>query len=121
MKKNSEPLTFSALNFTFASIGALVICDPAGLIRVLSTTDRLPLWLLFFVLFSLCTAVLPYALYTLGLSGVRPDVASILAFSEPLTAAVFGITVLRQPFDYTQGIGITLVIAAIVILNLRKE
>ena len=121
MKKNSEPLTFSALNFTFASLGALVICDPVGLVGVLATADRLPLWLIFFVLFSLCTAVLPYALYTLGLSGVRPDIASILAFSEPLTAAVFGITVLRQPFDYTQGIGIALVIAAIVILNLHKR
>ena len=121
MKKNNEPLTFSALNFTFASLGALVICDPVGLVDVLSTADRLPLWLILFVLFSLCTAVLPYALYTLGLSGVRPDVASILAFSEPLTAAVLGITVLRQPFDAAQGIGIALVIAAIVILNLRKE
>lgn len=121
MRKNSDPLTFSALNFTFASLGALVICDPVGLAGVLSTADCLPLWLIFFVLFSLCTAVLPYALYTVGLSGVRPDVASILAFSEPLTAAVLGIAVLRQPFDATQGIGIALVVAAIVILNLHKR
>ncbi|MGN1445736.1 MAG: DMT family transporter, partial [Eubacteriales bacterium] len=57
--------------------------------------------------------------YTVGLSGVRPDVASILAFSEPLTAAVLGIVVLKQPFDVYQGIGIGLVTAAIVLLNIQ--
>ncbi len=119
MKRNEEPLTFSALNFAFASIGALVICDPVGLVSVLSHAEGIPMLLLLFVIFSLCTSVLPYALYTHGLSGVRPDVASILAFSEPLTAAILGITVLHQPFDYTQGIGIALVVAAIVILNVQ--
>ena len=121
MRKNTERLTFSALNFTFAAIGAVAISDPVETVRVIGELPRLPLSLLFFVLFGLCTAALPYVFYTAGLSGVRPDVASILAFSEPLTAAVLGIAVLKQPFDFTQGIGIALVIAAIVMLNVSVK
>ena len=52
---------------------------------------------------------------------MRPDVASILAFSEPLVAALFGITILKQPFDIFQGVGIALVVLAIVILNIKKN
>ena len=118
MKDNSEPLSFSALSFAFAALGALVISDPVGIVSITAQTDSVWLLLLFFVAFSLCTSVLPYVFYTKGLMGVRPDVASILAFSEPLTAALFGITVLGQPFDVYQGIGIALVVSAIIILNI---
>jgi drug/metabolite transporter (DMT)-like permease len=119
MKRNTQPLTFTTLSFTFAAVGALVLTDLGGLVQVASQADSLPRLLLLAVGFSLCTAVLPYAFYTIGLSGVRPDVASILAFSEPLTAAVLGIVVLKQPFDGYQGIGICLVIVAILLLNIR--
>lgn len=118
MKKNTNRLTFAALNFLFATLGVIAISDPIDIVRKVAATDSLLKTLGFFVLFGICTAVFPFLLYTLGLSGVRPDVASILAFSEPLTAAVFGIVVLKQPFDKYQGIGIALVTAAIVILNI---
>ena len=99
-------------------MSALMLSNPAEIVRITARTDNIPLTVGFFLLFGLCTAALPYVFYTAGLSGVRPDVASILAFSEPLTAALFGITVLGQPFDVTQGIGIALVTAAIVMLNI---
>ena len=120
MKKNSEPLSFSALSFAFAAVGALVLASPVGIIERAAAIEQTGVvaLVLFFVLFSLCTSVIPYVLYTAGLVGVRPDVASILAFSEPLTAALFGIAVLRQPFDVWQGVGIALVVTAIVILNI---
>ena len=117
MQRNSQRLTFCALNFAFAGVGAVVISDPLDTVRIIGESNNLPLTLLFFIIFGLCTAALPYVFYTSGLSGVRPDVASILAFSEPLTAALFGITILKQPFDVTQGVGIALVILAIVMLN----
>ncbi len=119
MKKNSEPLAFSAICFLFAAIASLACCNPVEAVKTtLSQNHMLPL-LLFFVLFSLCTAVLPYVLYTSGLSGVSPSVASILAFSEPLTAAVFGVVILDQPIDAFGVVGIVLVTASIVFLNIK--
>lgn len=123
MKNNSETLSFSALSFAFAAIGAISLCDPADAIAKVTAYDKIPVLILFFVVFSLCTAVLPYIFYTEGLSGVTPSAASILAFSEPLTAALFGVFVLGQTMDIFGVIGIVLVTAAIVILNVgtRKK
>ena len=119
MKKNSDVLTFTALNFTFAAVGAFALANIPELLQISAEVNS-PLKLtLLFIVFALCAAVFPFVLYTKGLSGVRPDVASILAFVEPLTAALFGITVLKQPFDLYQGIGIILVVSAIVILNVN--
>ena len=121
MKKNSEPLTFSALSFIFAAIGALLICDTPTIIATVAAQSGIPLLLGSFVLFSLCSAVIPFALYTKGLVGVRPDVASILAFAEPLTAALMGILVLSQPFYVYQGVGMAFIVVAIIILNVHPK
>lgn len=114
-------LIFSALSFAFASVGACLTVNPVEIVRKAVAVGDLPLTVLFFICFGLCTAVLPYVFYTKGLERVRPDVASILAFSEPLTAAVFGIFVLGQSFDVFQGLGIILVVGAIIILNISKK
>ena len=121
MKRNKEPLTFSALSFAFASLGVLFLLNGREFSATLAEVGMsLPL-LAFFTLFSLCTAVLPYVFYTGGLAGVRPAVASILAFVEPLTAAALGIAVLKQPFTLLQGVGMGLVIAALLILQLTPK
>ena len=121
MRKNKEPLVFSALNFLFAAVVATVISSPADIVRKTAEQGSLLDSILFFLVFGLCTAVIPYALYTAGLVGVRPDTASILAFSEPLTACLFGTLVLKQEMDIFGGVGIILVCAAILILNLNFE
>ncbi len=121
MKEGGEPLTFSALSFAFAAVAALMISKPFEIVRIAAEYGDTLRLVGLFVLFSLCTAVLPFAFYTVGLVRVRPDVASILAFSEPLMAAVFGIVILKQPFDIWQAIGIILVTAAIVILNVAPR
>jgi drug/metabolite transporter (DMT)-like permease len=68
---------------------------------------------------AVCTAVIPFFLYSKGIEGVKPDTASILAFSEPLMACVFGTTVLGQDMDAFGVIGIVCVCAAIVVLNVN--
>ena len=119
MKRNSEPLAFSALSFAFAALGALILTDTTELINIASQTENIYILILYFIVFSTCTAVLPFIFYTKGLSGVKPDVASILAFIEPMTAAIFGILVLKQPFDVYQGIGIGLITVSIIFLNIK--
>ena len=119
MKKNKEPLTFSALNFLFASVVAIFISSPFDIVSKTVQRENPFVSILFFMLFAFCTAVAPFVLYTWGLSGVRPVTASILAFSEPLTGCIFGVVALQQDIDVYGIIGIVLVCLAIVILNIN--
>ena len=64
------------------------------------------------------TCFLPYLFYTYGLSKVEPGSASIMVAVEPCMATIVGIVVFGEMLTVTTGLGVLLVIAAIVILNL---
>ena len=119
MKENKDTLTFTALSFFFAAIGALVISKPWEIVKFTLEVENIPLTLIMYLLLAICTAVIPFFLYSKGIEGVKPDVASILAFSEPLMACVFGTAVLGQDMDVFGVIGIICVCAAIVVLNVN--
>ena len=121
MKKNDEPLAFSALNFLFASIVSVAISSPYQIIIKTVDHGSPVLSILFFLLFGFCTAAAPFVLYTWGLSGVKPVTASILAYTEPLTACILGFTVLKQTADRYSILGIILVCVAIFILNIQSK
>ncbi|MBR6558836.1 MAG: EamA family transporter [Clostridia bacterium] len=121
MKYSSDSLTYSALNFIFAATGALFLANPVKLVEQTVAAPNTAILIGLFIIFGVSNAVLPFLLYTSGLKTVRPDVASILAFSEPLTAAVLGIVALRQPYDGFQLLGIALVTIAIIALNLKRK
>ena len=119
MKENKDTLTFTALSFFFAAIGALIISKPWEIVKFTLEVENIPLTLIMYLLLAVCTAVIPFFLYSKGIEGVKPDVASILAFSEPLMACVFGTVVLGQDMDVFGVIGIICVCAAIVVLNVN--
>ena len=119
MKENKDTLTFTALSFFFAAIGALIISKPWEIVKFTLEVENIPLTLIMYLLLAICTAVIPFFLYSKGIEGVKPDVASILAFSEPLMACVFGTAVLGQDMDIFGVIGIVCVCAAIVVLNVN--
>lgn len=58
---------------------------------------------------SLCTAVCPYAFYTVALDHMEAGKASILCFCEPVAAMVFG-------FFFFRKIPTVLSIAALIIV-----
>lgn len=58
---------------------------------------------------SLCTAVYPYAFYTVALDHMEAGKASILCFCEPVAAMVFG-------FFFFRKIPTVLSIAALIIV-----
>ena len=119
MKENKDTLVFTTLSFTFAAIGAAVISKPWEIVSITRSLDNIPVMLAFYLMLAVFTAVIPFFLYSKGLEGIKPDTASILAFSEPLTACIFGALVLHQPMDGFGIAGIILVCVAIVILNLN--
>ena len=119
MKENKDTLSFTALSFLFAALGALVISKPWEIVKFTLEVENLPLTLIMYLLLAVCTAVIPFFLYSKGIEGIKPDIASILAFSEPLMACVFGTAVLGQKMDVFGVIGIVCVCAAIVVLNVN--
>ncbi|MBE6609569.1 MAG: hypothetical protein E7634_02750 [Ruminococcaceae bacterium] len=118
LKEKNSPMACTAFSFTFAALASTLIAPPADIINTVSKQPNLPLTILFFFFFSLITAVLPFGLYTYALVHIKPDVASLLATSEPITATIFGATVLAQKLDIFQIVGILLVIGAISSLNI---
>lgn len=123
LKNGATPLTCTAFSFTFAAIGAQFITSPISLVQKIVASPDLPSIIVILISFSLCTAVIPFILYTVGLANLKPDVAAIAASSEPVVASLVGIFILKQSTDIFQIIGILLVISAITVLNfnVKKE
>jgi len=65
--------------------------------------------------------LLPYVLYTTGLKNVPAGIASIMATLEPVVASIVGICFYSEDVTGLKILGIVLVIAAVVALNLQPE
>ena len=77
--------------------------------------------LLFCVLTGLVTAVIPFLAYTIGLRTVEASRAGILATIEPLVATLVGIVVFSEPLTLLSGLGIVLILVAVVLLNWKQH
>ncbi len=115
-----SPYTVTTYTFLFAAAGSWLVCQPADMISKLSAADHLTGLLLFCVLTGLVTAVIPFLAYTLGLRTVEASRAGILATVEPLVATLVGILVFSEPLTLLSGLGIVLILAAVILLN-RKQ
>ncbi len=116
-----SPYTVTAYTFLFAAGGSWLICGPGEMISRFSAAPD-PAFLLFFCgLTALVTAVIPFLAYTLGLRTVEASRAGILATVEPLVATLIGIAVFSEPLTLLSGIGIALILSAVVLLNRKAE
>ena len=70
---------------------------------------------------ALFVTVIPYLLYTAGLTTVNSSRASIMASVEPVMACIVSVAVFREKMSIFGAMGIVLVIAAIILLNLREH
>lgn len=113
-----SPLTVTAYTFLFASLGATPFAAIQGTgITVDITAGMVGL----LVLFGVVTALLPYVLYTKGLAGVETGKAAIVASVEPVVATVVGVLFFGELLSPTGILGIAMVVAAIVILNIPRK
>ena len=113
--------TSNTINFyscLLAALGAALIWNP-----VPAVTAMFAGWESFgFCIFaSLVTCYLPYLLYTYGLTGLETGRASILASVEPVVATLMGILVFREQLTPVSAMGVLLVLAAVVLLNLKER
>ena len=114
-----SPYTVTTYTFMFAAAGSWLICRPADMLAKFSTAADTGMLVLLCCLTALITAVIPFMSYTLGLRTVEASRAGILATIEPLVATVIGMLVFAEPMTFPAGAGIALILAAVVILNLK--
>ena len=113
-KYNTFTVTF--YTFLFASVGALPICELPKLTGLLHDGKN--------VLFSIGVAVfstlLPYLLYTFGLSRIGAGKASVIAILEPAVAATVGALYFKESMGVIGFIGIITVMAGLTYLEIGK-
>ena len=113
------PLTVTTYAFLFGAAGALFLCNPVSTVRVVCEAAHPTALVLLLIVTAFVTAVLPYLLYTVGLSHMRASTAAIMASIEPVVATAAGAAVFHEVLTLPALLGITLVLAAIVVLNAK--
>ena len=114
-----QPLTVTTYAFLFAAVGALLLCNPIQIVRVISQTRNPGALVLLIAVTALVTAVLPYLLYTVGLNHMRASAAAIMASIEPVVATAAGALAFGETLTLPAFAGIALVLGAIVVLNAK--
>ena len=115
-----SPYTVTTYTFLFAAVGSWFICRPANMVDNFSKANNLGFLILFCFITALITAVIPFLLYTLGLESVEASKAGIIATVEPMVATLIGIVVFSEPLTIMSGLGMLLILSAIIILNLKR-
>ena len=116
-----QPLTVTTYAFLFGAAGALLLCNPAQIARVICESGQPGRLVLLITVTAFVTAVLPYLLYTVGLSRMRASAAAIMASIEPVVATAAGALVFGEALTLSAFTGIALVLGAIVVLNAKAE
>ena len=114
-----QPLTVTTYAFLFGAAGALLLCNPAQIARVIREAGQPGRLVLLITVTAFVTAVLPYLLYTVGLSRMRASAAAIMASIEPVVATTAGALVFGEALTVPAFAGIALVLGAIVVLNAK--
>lgn len=118
LRRGYNSLTITFYTFLFALAGSLPFVNP-GKTFTAAAAEPYMLWVLF--LMAAVNTVLPYILYTVGLSGVDPSAAPIIATVEPVVATLIGVLVYNETLTAAGVFGIILVLASVVILNLKPK
>ncbi len=106
-------LTITFYTFVFASIGVLPLCDLPKLTVLLSNGANI-LWS---VGVAVTCTILPYLLYTFGLSKTGAGKAAVIAILEPAVASVVGVLCFGENMGALGLIGIAAVMVGLVYLE----
>lgn len=112
LERGYHSLTISFYTFVFASIGVLSLADVQKIYG--ACVEDIGMFG-FYLVFALVSTVIPYILYTLGLTALENSKASIIASVEPVAATVLGIVLFHEKMTVNIVTGIVLVLGAIVI------
>lgn len=118
LQKGYHPLTVTTYVFLFAGVGGAFFADvPQILALAGSGWEHCG----FLLLTALITTILPFLLYTTGLSFLENSVAAVLVSIEPAVATVVGVVCFQELPDGMGWLGVALVLTALVLLNLPEK
>ncbi len=114
-QRGYKPLTVTFYTFLFSVVALAFLCEPWEIPSMI-TTPSLVGWIM---ALGIVTCLIPYLLYTKGLEGIENGTASILATIEMVVATLVSALFFQEPFGPANLIGIVLVFAGIVVMNVR--
>lgn len=120
MEKGYHALTMTFYSMLILAIVLLPFADwkLVGEYVMVSPANNI----IFILMHSLCTAVLPYLLYNLALSNVDASLALILvAGAEPSAAMIFGIIFFAEMPSVVSILGLVVTIVALTILVIKPN
>lgn len=115
LQRGYRPMTITFYTFLLSAVGGVFFTD-FELIATSSATNGLGLWLPLVAYVAVGT-VGAYLLYTAGLKHIDNSKAAVMAAVEPACATLLQIVVVGVLPDIVTLVGILLVLAAIVLLN----
>lgn len=119
LKRGYGNKTITLYTFLFAAIGGAFLTDFK---QVYIAVENSGIIILILVLFhTLITTIAPNLLYTESLKHMEPGTASIMASSQVVMAAIFGLIIFTEIPTLYGMIGMASVIGALVILNIKME
>lgn len=112
--KKYRPFTVIFYTFAVASAGLLPF-TAGGVIPFMSAhPDAVAVSLEL----GIVSTLMPFILYTTGLEYTEAGKASVLAFAEPMVAAVSGIVIFKEELCIKNAVGILLIFFSIILLNI---
>lgn len=115
-KYTSETVTL--YTFLMASAAMLPLSHPGDMFSLAVSDFSLTGGIL---LLGLVCTLLPFLLYTRGLSRMDSGKASVLAFAEPLTATLMGVVAFGEVPDGFGWLGVILLFGALVLLQMPQK
>lgn len=109
-----QPMTVTYYTFVFAGFGALFVTQPLQAVSTVFSDGRLILLTIGLVAIS---TVIPFIFYTKGLSQVESGKASILASIEPVVAALAGVIAFGEPMTAAVALGLGCILVSVYILR----
>lgn len=119
MRRGCNPITATLYSFLVAAALSVIVCDFSQ-IQVLLISDTLKTVLLA-VSHAVVTFVLPYFLYTISLKNLPAGVAAAMGVIEPMSATIFSIILFNEKLSLFSGVGIVLILGAVLVLSRTDE
>ena len=119
LNQGLSSITITNYTFLFATLGGALFTDFGAIHQALSQHGLRLLG--FLVLYCIVTTILPYLLYTAGLSYVENGPASVMASVEPVVATLLGLLVFSETPTVSALVGMILVLSALVLLSIQPR
>jgi drug/metabolite transporter (DMT)-like permease len=115
--KRYTSLTVVMYTYIFAALSSYFVVSPFETFPIMYSTGMT----IYAMLFGIFCSAAAHGLYSLGMKYTEPSIASILASLELVMASIVGFIAFGQSLAWYNYIGIALVMAAVVMLNIKPS